>query len=265
VGLSQAAVASLVDLVGVAHLDTWEAQIGRETKTSEALVLVEWLPDREVTIALIDLPSDQRVVLSRTWRIKDGVSVFRLVDDATGWWAEVTETSTLTLDSIDQVAQPAAVAKKWAAGHQLSVEVAAAGAEGRPSWSSSLDDAGLYSDMFEQVDAEGFAARMVRGMPTGTRQSVRSLDSLLSAEPEDGSLDSFQRLVALLAAGLDRHGDAGVNPRLEALEWKLVNRKGESLKAPLGEASRRFAGRFRSLPGGDPLALLCTSSQEPGR
>lgn len=264
-GQTMAAETSLVELGGVKRLESWEAQIGRETQTSDALVLVEWLADREVTLALVEVPSDQRMLLSRTWRIKDGVSVLRLVDDATGWWAEVTEASTLKLDAIDEVANPTAVARAWAERqHQVSVELAASGIDTRFAWNSQLDDSGLYADFFDQMDAQGFVASVVRGMPATTRQAVRALDSLLSAEHEDGSLQAFQRLVTILAAGLDRYGAAGATP-LRSAAWKLVDRSGESLKAPLGTASRAFAARFRSVPAGDPVAWLRNSGQAPNR
>jgi len=71
--------ASFVDLVGMAHLDTWEAPAGRDVKTIRGLTLVEWLPDREVTLILLELEGDRRLVLSREHRELEGVSVLRLL------------------------------------------------------------------------------------------------------------------------------------------------------------------------------------------
>jgi len=257
---------SVTDLVGVGSLETWEAQAGRSTETVEGLVLVRWVPEQEATLVLLQLPGQRRLLLTRRWWVKEGVSELKLTDDGSGWWARLTEWSTFRLDSIDQIGQPAVIARKWTAEeHRVAVKIEASSLPSRGfDWESSLDDAGLYPDVLAQMDADGLAAPLARGMPAATQEAVRTLGSLLSGEHEDGSLGRFERFVRVLAAAVERHGEDRAAPFLTA-GWKLATRSGQSLKEPLGEAWLGFAARFRGVPAGDPLALVRAPAEAPLR
>lgn len=253
-----AAADSMAELVGIGTLESWEAQVDGEVHTARSLVLVEWLPDRELTLVLLELPGDQRLVLSRNWRIREGVSVLRISDDSTGWWAQMTERSALRYDAIDDIAKPALAAERWRAARDepVRVELEGTGIGQDFTWSSRLDDSGFYPDLFEQLDAEGLATDLVAAMPAETRQAIRALDSLWAAKHQSGSLDRFQRLVELLTAALDRHDEPADGMPWSGLEWKLANRTGQTLRQPLAQASRDFADKFEQVSAEDPMARL---------
>jgi len=253
-----AAADSMAELVGIGTLESWEAQVGGEVHTARGLVLVEWLPDRELTLVLLELPGDRRLVMSRIWRIREGVSVLQISDDTTGWWAQMTERSALRYDAVDDIAKPAMAAERWRAARDepVRVELEGTGIGEGFTWSSRLDDAGFYPDFFEQLDAEGLAADLAAAMPAETRPGIRALASLWAARHEDGSLARFQRLVDLLTAALDRHGERPDTRPWRGVDWKLANRTGQTLRQPLAEASRDFAGKFQQVPAEDPMARL---------
>ena len=249
----QARPASLADLVGIAHLDTWEAPEGREVKTIRGLTLVEWLPDREVTLILLELEGERRLVLSREHRALEGVSVLRLLDDDTGWWVRLTDRSTLKIDDIDHLGNIAMWMEAYfEVDHVVSSILRTKGGE-ELTWTSPFDDTGRRADFFEQVDTEGVTAELVEGMPEGLDSALRELASLLAGDHGSGSLDAFEPLVELVVATLDRRGEEG-GERYEGLSWKLTERSGQTLREPLSAASREFAGRFGRVPAEDPLA-----------
>lgn len=253
------------EAVGVARLESWKGQVGTEVKTTKGLVFVEWLPEQELTLILMDLPDQGQFILNRRWNVRKGISVLRIVDDATGWWVQMTEKSTLRFDSTEELGRPSLSAQKWnAAEHRVTVQMASAGQSGPLSWSSSLDDPALYPNLFEQLDAEGFAPQLVESMPAETREGVSMLGSLLAANHEDSSLESFHRLVEFLVASLDRHGDRATGSSWRGVKWKRTSLTGQPLRKPLGEDIRSFASNFRQVPAEDPLALVRPPSMSPG-
>jgi hypothetical protein len=209
--ISPPARASLVDLVGVAFLDTWEAPAGREVKTIQGLTLVEWLPDREVTLILLELEGERRLVLRREHRALEGVSNLRLLDDETGWWVRLTERSTLKIDDIDDLGN----ISKWMeayfeADHVVSSTLTTMeGAE--VTWTARMANPGRRDDFFEQMDAEGMTADLVEGMPEGLDSAVRELASLLAVDHGRSLLDAYEPLVKLVVAALNRRGEGAVS------------------------------------------------------
>lgn len=249
---------------GVARLESWEAPIGSEIETIQGLVFVEWLPKQELTLILMDLPGGQRFVLSRSWSVSQGFSVLRILDDATGWWVELTERSTLRFDSTEQLGKPSLAAKKWNEGvHRVILQLKATGHPEPLTWSSSLDDPALYSSLFEQLDTEGVAAALVGAMPEETREGARALGSLLTARHEDSSLEIFDRLAELLVASLDRRGDPMPRSRWRGAEWNRASLEGQPLRKPWTEEIRSFARGFRRIPAEDPLALIRPQTAGP--
>lgn len=240
----------------MSRLLAWEAYPAHELETAEALVVVHRQDDRELSVALVEVPSSHRWILSRQYFFKEGIAILQIADDASGWWIRLTERSSLKFKHVDDLSRPAKVAELFVDNPlTVTLEIEGTGWHTPFTVSSRLDDEGLYPKLFEQADFEGRTAGIIAGMPTATRSSLRALASLIRSKERDAVFDHFPNLLKILTATLDRHDGEGVGLHYRGTEW-MASRFSGSAGKTLADDELAFIARFRSVPQDPSLLLL---------
>jgi hypothetical protein len=230
---------------------SWANESG---STARALVFGEFSRDTSVTRVLLEAPGAARAVLTHEDFPARGITVSRLTEDATGWWAELREASGLTFKDVEESSIAWNWVEKWS-HREYPVTWTLSGRDFPPFAAEGSTHDNWFVDLFlTRMRSAGEAAKPTARLPLQLGQTLRFLagvESRRQADEEPGSaLIYFRDLIEVL----DRLATDRERLSAPAASYRLESGAMHRGLQPESESDRSLIARFRSIRAEDPLA-----------
>lgn len=207
----------------------------------------ELCPEAAVHRVLFRLSDGVAVVLTSQELPRHGLTRLRIVDDRSGWWAELSLTSGLLLADTAQLAMPVLPGDpRWKKEYPLTLAFAASHQAPYQLETTTLDE-DWVSRLAEGLAAEGLAAKLTAGMP---QPFAADLSFLRDEAQEDGTLAHYAYFLELLARLTEANKLRNSDP-FRGQPWDSTVGK---LGRTFDDGARSFFRGFHSIDPADPLA-----------
>lgn len=219
------------------------------------LEFIESSAELQTKISLVESPFGARAtILSYVWPRKS-VSIVRIRDDESDWWAELEEESNFRLDHTGHLSDPGRVSLAFTRPDlKVKRTFRSVGTDEFTFESGSLD-ALSFHEFSEQFEADGLTEPLISSMPGSIRDLVTFLSSAAELKGNHHSapnLGHWSFLVGFLDTRVGSSHGQRVD-RYQGASWRNVT-LGAALGAEVdGEDSLAFARRFKSVSATDPL------------
>lgn len=219
------------------------------------LECIERSAELQTKISLVETPLGARAtILSHVWP-RRGVSIVRIHDDESNWWAELEETSNFRLDHTDDLGDPGRVSLAFTRSNlKVKRTFRSNSTDEFTLESTTLDDLSFH-DFSEQFAADSLTGPLISAMPESIRDLVAFLSSTSGLKGNHHSapnLGHWSFLVGFLNARVES-SQGQYDDRYQGTTWRNVT-LGAALGAQVeGDDSLAFARRFKSVSATDPL------------
>lgn len=255
-------------VIGLSDLQTWTGAPGE--LRARSLSVVEFACSQEARRILIEAPGQRRVVLDYLIQPSAGLSWYRLLDDATGWWVELRELSPIRIAPRDRHTfgsslfwQRAMAAGGGAEPRDSPVVYGLDTSRGHlASLATSTWNDGAMSDLLDVLAERGDARRLTTEMPPDLREAILFLRSLTAGEAVGGGYMSHSyRLLEVLGQVVSKD-DVPLHRAYDGVTWHETSVKNVGTTVE-NEDALALAAVFRSIRDGrDPLQEL--HAADPG-
>lgn len=235
----------------------WTADGGE--LTVRILQVSEYACQAHVDRLLVESPAGDRSVLDLRFVPAAGLTTLRLLDDASGWAAELRDESGLKvrLFSADQYGDGLFWQRKMFLedDHPLARTLVVPGVPPF-SLSSTLHDPSFDKAFYARLRAGRDIAHLTAAMPPSLVRIVFLLDSMLQSREGDGLVIPFRGLISPLSSALADSPDLPLTDPYTAAAWRSASATAhDGTRIDAGDPDLAFARRFRSLADpADPLS-----------
>ncbi|MFP3940809.1 MAG: hypothetical protein ACLF0P_10920 [Thermoanaerobaculia bacterium] len=221
-----------------------------------ALNAVDWYDDRRIQRLLIRTPGGNHVVLSESEFALSGKTLREILVEETSWWLSVEEQSGITFESVRELGDPGAVARRYMDGEKpRRIAIDASGLTEAAEHSSTTWDERFFDDLFLVLDSQPRREPLVERMEAQTEEALEFIFSWTSCGQCAFPMSGINPVVEILM-NLLRDRESGGQKAYLGLSWRLNAESSVRAGEPLNRRARALADEFETVTAEDLLVGL---------